>query len=331
MKIKNLIYVSAILAIGVACKKDEEETSISPSLDGVLQIVGLDEYVSPGQKVTLSAKGLKHPDGGEIGYYWKVVPSKPQSDTVDVFEFTFTDTLQTCTIYCTAYASGYSGSSVIAYSTVVDGRKDGSLQGLDALVTPLTGTDYYQTTIGSQTWIQNNLHETSHGAPYRNYEVMSNILGRFYNYEDAVAACESLDGGNWKLPSKEDWEVLEAYTKNQISETYGKSLAAALCADATFNSDKMWEYWPSVGKLINGTGFSAIPAGYSVFPVTGSVTDYTGGTFLNSKSYAAFWTSTEAVDPTKAYYKYLYVDQPEVFTGIGDKLSFGASVRCIKK
>lgn len=331
MKFKSILYSAAIIAACVACKKDEDESSPLPYLDGTLKIDGLDEFVSPGQKVTLRANGITSPEGKDVNYYWRVAPSMTKNDTTDIFEHTFSDTLRTYTIYCTASAEGYNSTSVMAYSTVVKAGKDGSIQGIDAFREAIPGTDYYQTAIGTQTWTQNNLGNTTGGSPYGGSALMADIFGKYYNYDDAVAACEALEGGNWKLPSKEDWEILEAYLKQQNSETYGKTPAAAIMADATFNSNKMWEYWPAVGTIKNGSGLSVIPTGYAIFGTNGSETDYSEGKYEEIYNYATFWTSTSTDDPGKAYYKYIYLNDPDFFTGVGNKLSFGASVRCIKK
>ena len=333
MNFKSILYSAAILALCVACKKNSTETAPTPTLNGTLKIDGLEEFVSPGQKITLKPSGITHPNGETVRYYWKVTPGMTKNDTTDVFEYTFSDTLRTHTVYCTAYASGYSSSSIVAYSTTVKGGKDGSLKGIDALQTPIDGTEYYQTVIGTQTWLQNNVYEATSGTPYRNSSLMSDILGKYYNYEDAKAVCESIDNGNWKLPSREDWETLEAYIKQQNSESYGKTVASAMMVNATFNDATMWEYWPSVGIIKNGSGLSVIPSGYVTLGVknNSTETDYSSGKFEGVYNYATFWTSTQTEDGSKAYYKYLYLDQPNMLTGVGDKLSFGASVRCIKK
>ena len=127
MNIRTIIIALGILCISISCKKDEE-TSISPSLDGYLLIEGLPEFVSSGYEVSLTAKGVSHPDGKEIGYYWKAEPTSPDADTTKEFKFKFTDTLQTVTIYCYAYAEGYSSSSAQAYATVVKSGPDGSIK-----------------------------------------------------------------------------------------------------------------------------------------------------------------------------------------------------------
>ncbi len=326
MNFRKLIYISAMILAAIACDEEEDET-ISPTLNGTLQIVGLPEFISPGESVTLTPKGAEHPDGKELGYSWKVSPTMTSYDTTYTFKHTFSDTLQTYTVYCTAYASGYTSSSAYGYATAVAPGYNGSIQGIkynkiaeDSVY--VRHMPYYIKTIGTQTWTINNMAVRS-GVAFRNAEIMSEVFGRYYNYEEAKSACDSLDrdGQNWELPSRADWETLEAYINGQASESYGKTITAALMAPATFNGTKLFDYWPIVGDINNGSGFSAITTGYA---------NTVSKLFKGDKEYATFWTSDQATD-TEAYYKYLICDQPGLFTSKGDKASFGASVRCIRK
>jgi uncharacterized protein (TIGR02145 family) len=319
---KFILILSAFAVITVSCK-DDDDTATKPSLSGDLRISGLPEFVEPGQTCTLTPTGIKHPDGDPVGYYWKISPTETKYDTTDVKVFTFTDTLQTCTIYCCAYADGYSSSSLTTYATVVKGGKDGSITGIEYPEESVDGNNYY-TTVGTQTWSFNNVGVGPEGLGYRESDIMSYVLGRYYSYEEAVNVCGKL-GSDWKLPSKEDWEILEAYVSDQIATdpTYGKSVAAALLGDAAFNTITMWEYWPTLGTITNSTGMGIIPTGYA---------NLASKTFDGLYSYATFWTSTPAEsDENLAYCKYIYCDQPDVFTAKVDKKTFGASVRCIRK
>ena len=327
MYFKRIIIALVLTVAVISCKKDEE-TSITPSLDGYLMIEGLPEFVAPNEtdsptpltEYHLEAKGVSHPDGGEIGYYWKVIPSAPSPCTTKIFTYKPTDTLQTVTIYCYAYADGYSSSYAISHATVVKGGLDGSIK------TPgfpseniLPGENYY-TTIGAQTWTANNLSEGDAGIGFRNSEFMSDVYGKYYNYDDAMSACQAL-GTEWQLPSKEDWKTLITYIKGSMGAN--TTVASALMGNSTFNGTGMWEYWPTVGDITNASGFSAIPAGYA---------NISSGYFSGAYEYATFWTATPVEgNNDEAFYTYLICDQPDLFFGKGDKNSFGASVRCIRK
>lgn len=329
MKFNRIIFATLAAAVLICCKKKDDDT-ITPSLNGNLSITGLKEFVAPGETLSLSAKGVTHPTGGTLSYTWTVNPTAPTAQTGVNYEITFTDTLQTCTVTCSVSADGYSGKSLSSFVTVVKGGKDGSIKGLTFPEEKVTTEDgiYYIATIGTQTWTANNMAEKSSGIAYRNEDVMSDVLGRYYSYEEAKTVCEAL-GENWALPSDEDWDTLSEYIKSQTSTTgYGQTVAAALMGDATFNGTTMWEFWPydsqeqtGVGDITNASLFGAIPSGFANMATK---------TFTGVYEYAAFWTSTE-VDGENAKYRYLICDEGDLFTATGDKNSFGASVRCIRK
>ena len=327
MNFRKLIITSFVCLASFACKKEEEGT-VMPSLDGYLTIKGLPEFVAPNSSIELSPDGAIHPDGKELGYYWKLSPTKPAACTTKVYTAEFSDTLQTCLVYCYAYATGYSGMSASSYVSVVKSGKDGSIQGIDYPADYVTGENstYYYKQIGSQTWTINNIAEKRGGKAYKNAEIMSDILGRYYSYEQAKAVCESLSTANqtWALPSLDDWKALESHVNATLASdsNAGKSLAAALMADATFNTVTMWKYRPKVGDITNSSGFSALPTGY---------TNLKTSAFMGIYEYATFWTSTETDNPDEAYSVYLYFEEPGLFTRKADKESFGASVRCILK
>lgn len=328
MNFRKILYIVVLAAVALSCEKEEEYTSL-PSLEGMLRIYGLPEFLSPGQQVTLTHSQVKNPDGGEVGYCWKVTPTQSKYDTLDVFTHTFSDTLKTYSVYCSAFSTGYSSLSAVSYTTVVKPGYNGSIRGVnyksiaeDSVF--VRHMPYYYKQIGNQTWTLNNMAVRS-GIPFRNAEVMSEVFGRYYNFSEAKAACDSLDrdGQNWELPSMKDWAILENHISGMTGEgkAYGKSFAAAALANAYFNDKLMVEYWPEVGDITNGSGFSALSAGYA---------NMVANSFNGEFEYAAFWTSDEATS-TEGYYKYITYDQPGLSTGKGNKESFGASVRCIRK
>ena len=134
---KLFIIISALSVTAISCDKDEDTTSL-PSLGGRMIVSNLPEFVTPGQRCTLTVKGATHPEGKEVGYYWKTFPTKPGNDTTDTNYITFTDTLQTCTIYCYAFAEGYSSNYTSANVTVVD--RERSIKGIQYTSVPIYGT-----------------------------------------------------------------------------------------------------------------------------------------------------------------------------------------------
>lgn len=326
MNFRRLIIAIAIIAVAASCKKDKD-SAVTPSLEGYLTIKGLPEYISPETELSFEAHGVSHPDGGALGYAWSVVPGMETADTVNTpaFSYKFPANPGTYTLSCRVFADGYSGLSATSRTTIVKSGKNGSITGTEypaSYIITDKDTIYYKT-IGSQTWTVNNI-STGAGLPYKNLEVTANVFGRFYNYAEAVAACQSIQDpeGEWTLPSAGDWETLFSHIKSNRGDEYGKTMAAALMADADFNGVKMWEYWTAVGEIKNGSGFSAIPCGYA---------NVSAKSFDGMYEYACFWTSTQSDANNRATYKYLIADQPEIFTGEADKTSYGASVRCIRK
>ena len=82
-------------------------------------------------------------------------------------------------------------------------------------VTDSQGNTYPLMTIGNTQWTTLNLNyiENKDSARYfLNDKVKSDELrlGQLYSYQQALAACQALDGGDWTLPSVKDWELLAA-------------------------------------------------------------------------------------------------------------------------
>lgn len=368
----------AILSV-LSCKKDKDQSL--PSLDGSLKIIGTEAFISAESNTTrtlnLTPKGGSNPNGGHVGYYWKVSPLMTSYDTTRFdngldkngqasdgsFRYTIPDTLGTFTVYCYAYAPGFTGLSAAAYVTTVRGGfqvspedPETTLSNIDitAKGQKLAGTDYYYISDGTYDWIANNISDESKGAPFRGYDVMSDIFGRYYTYDEAKAVCEALPangGNNWRLPSDEDWvnlvksiaadakgsfkaEVHEDIFWN-IKENGSPSLASRLMADGYFNGVQIGTYWPAIGLLENTSGMSIIPVGYSnlgVTPEIKSKSAYPDAQFEGEYEFAAFWTSDEvAGDTDKAYYRYIHCKGPHLMVTKGYKESFGASVRCVRE
>lgn len=382
MSHKNLVSIilSALTVLSIlSCKKNKDESL--PSLEGSLRIIGAETFISADSEATrtirLKPQGGSHPKDAGVGYYWRVSPLMDSYDTTRYengldkngqpsdgsFEYTIKDTLGTFTIYCYAYAKGYTGLSASTYTTTVrpgyqtdpDGPKT-TLSNIDitAKGTNLTGTDYYYISVGTQDWIANNISDESKGASFRGYDVMSDIFGRYYTYDEAKAVCEALPangGNNWRLPSDEDWvNLVKGITTDaqgeftakthedifwDIKENGRPSLTSRMLADASFNGSKICEYWPQIGTIDNTSGLSIIPVGYSnmgITPDLKSKSAYPNALFEGVYEFAAFWTADEVEDNTDmAYYRYIFHKDPHFMITKGYKETFGASVRCVRE
>jgi uncharacterized protein (TIGR02145 family) len=314
------------------CNKNEED-EVLPSLDGYIYTVVYpylrqmppehDESV-PGIRI----EGVTHPEGGEIGYYWKISPTMEKYDTLDagsnLISFdrmleklggTLTEPGEYTLISC-AYAKGYYSTSQALTFYIVDPAVNGSLTATGLLI-GIDGSDtvtdvrdskenkYYTMPSGGIQWMRNNLAWTGAGIPLYDCEVMSYPFGRFYTWEEAQTACPE----GWRLPSAAEWDA------------FG-DVAGDLMCNARFFDEPMWEYWPQV-KITNSKLTSVVPSGYAV---KGDYNSFTG-----FKEYAAFWTAdADPEDASMAQYRYINVNHPEIYKASADKATFCASVRCVK-
>lgn len=310
---KLSIYLAAALCLIMAYScKDDEETTTKPSLSGLYLDGGI-AYVAKGETQhytidlsTLTTSGDDMPV--VMGLCWHANSAKYDTLTTDIRlepdKNTFSyraDTLGTYTITCYIFTpdnSHYSASAESKFQAI-DPTK--VLSGLAGTAAP---GQYLTQTIGSLTWLAENLHEASSGAPYQGCEVMNTVFGRYYTYEEALTACPA----GWRLPTAAEWDALGTD-------------AGKLMADATFIESKLWPYCKEV-KITNDTGFNAIPVGY-----IDNSAYYT--TNVGEKEYAAFWTA-DAKDATLAHYRYIYAKNPTVQKGEGSRTSLALSVRCVK-
>ncbi len=325
-KIRTILPVALAFIAVVACKKEEESTTY-PSLEGRVSF-DLEPYLGQNETVTMTAEGAEHPEGGEITYSWSISPEIDADEDEDsdkdegpVFTQNFGTEFRTYSVTCSASASGYNGISTTRTTTIVKGGLDGtgSITGIDisgaaGTVTDTEGNEYHYTAIGSLDWFIQNLASKEsgqdgkeYGIPYDNADIMSDIFGRYYSYEDALNACPE----GWRLPSEEEWE-----------SCFGESGSGDLMVKSQFNGTEMWEFWPEV-KITNSTGFCAIPAGYA---------NIESRSFSGLYGWAAFWVASDgdASSEDMAPVKYIREDNPEIQTFMADKASFGASVRCVR-
>lgn len=345
-KLYPIVLAAAILISAVSCKKDKDEES-KPSLDGMLTF-DIPAFIQPKDVLILTPKGLKHPDGKEIGYYWKVTPGMTKADTTRLetgldkygnktdgsFRYHFPDSIGTFTVSCYGFASGYNSGYASSYATVVKGGLDGSITGTgisssDSKIT-VDNTEYYYTSHNGLDWFRNNLANPSYGVSYTNADAMLNVFGNFYSYEEAMKACPE----GWRLPTDAEWTELANTLNPEAGAVPGepaKGIAAALMANAEFNGNAMWEYWPSVGEITNTSKLAALPVGYANLGDKNEKGEYPTAAFFGVYEYAAFWTGDKVEgNDNMAYYRYIICDQPDLQIGKGDIRTFGANVRCVR-
>lgn len=341
-----LFFAATALLAAASCKKDDDDATY-PSLDGALRF-DIPDFVEPGQVVKMTPRGVRHPEGKELGYFWKVTPGMDYSDTTRLenglspegeetdgsFTYTFSDSLGTYNVSAYAFAEGYSSEYESKYIAVVKGGVDGegSLTGTgikpsDTKIT-VDGIDYYYTQIAGLDWFRHNLANPAYGVPYSNDEAMSQVFGRYYSYEEAVKACPE----GWRLPTDEEWAAMAKAVNPECTVNSDGSLtdiAAALMADIKMNKITLWEYWPEVGEITNASQLAIIPCGYSNL---GEMTDgkHPNAGFAGIYEYSVFWTADKSEDDSMAKYRYIYVKEPGMALAEAHTQTFGASVRCVR-
>jgi len=259
------------------------------------------------------------------------------------YQYTLGDELQTNTVICGVFAEGYSSSTQSKYVTTVKGGLDGkgSITGCGfetwtrKFTDPRDGKEYYTVTAGGMEWFGQNLafegkltgddgKSLGCGFPYQSCSAMTDVFGLYYTKEQAKKACPE----GWRLSTAEDWLALAVEAAPEQENIDGTSfekfgtfsgIAGSLMADAKFNGNTMWEYWPQV-KITNALHFAAVPAGMAT---VGS----SSKKFEGVKEYSVFWTDADNGD--SGLYRYIYVDSPDVQIGEGYP-SFAASVRCVR-
>lgn len=333
LKISLALFASALLAF--SCKEKEEETTTN-YFSGSLKF-DIPSYVNKGQSFDLVPSGAKREDGGDYTVYWKLISDDSRISLTDTtklsteskdgrYKLVVPDTLCTFTVTCYYSAKGYSSSSCSKKFVVVDSdRENGSLKGLQlrsgdfVFVDARDGMKYNCTTIGKTDWFRENLAYAAKGKAFFDSEAMSKVAGRFYTWTDAKSACPM----GWRLPSQQDWMDAAKAAGAEISDKNStfKGAAGLFMEDVYFNGSKMWEFWPDV-KVTNKTGISLFPFGYAL--VEGS--DYS---FRNYVDYSAHWTADE-MDDDFAFYRYVYVKNPDLFCGNAAKDGFAAQVRCVR-
>ena len=203
--------------------------------------------------------------------------------------------------------------------------KDASIQGIEAGTTEvIDGITYYTCTVNGKTWLSRNLVRADVGIPYLNCDAMLDVFGSYMTYEQAQTACPE----GYQLPN--DRQFLELVLDEVYEDTLLKDIpgvAGQLMANALFNNEEMWPYWPE-SNIDNSTRFSAIPAGYAnIYERDG---EYVGD-FDGAGSYAAFWLDdTDPENPDKAFCRIIVASSNELKITSQDRKSFGASVRCVK-
>lgn len=210
--------------------------------------------------------------------------------------------------------------SVIFYKPTLEGNITyGSMTDID-------GNTYKTVTIGTQTWMAENLKVTKYNdgtsipnvtdatawselttgalCDYKNTPSNSETYGKLYNWY-AVNTGKLCPTG-WHLPSDAEWTELTDYLGG-TSDAGGKLKETGT---THWNS-------PNTGAT-NETGFTALPGGYR----------YSDGTF-NYIGYGGYWWSATEDNATDARYRNVGYNTSNVTSYYNFK-EVGFSVRCVR-
>lgn len=197
-------------------------------------------------------------------------------------------------------------------------------------LTDIEGNNYKTITIGTQTWMAENLRTTRYrngdAIPevtgntawiglstdaYCNYEnsmdeIKIATMGRLYNWF-AVTNSHNIAPEGWHVATDAEWSTLTGFLGNETNA--GGKLKEA--ANAHWKS-------PNSGAT-NASGFTALPGGRR---------EYDSGLFIND-GYDGFWWTSSAYNPDYSWYRYLHYDVSAIYRANFHK-QYGFSVRCVK-
>lgn len=195
-------------------------------------------------------------------------------------------------------------------------------------MTDQDGNVYKTVTIGTQTWMAENLRTTKYNdgtaipfvtassewgnlstGAYCNYRNTNNTdtiatFGRLYNWY-AVNTGKLAPTG-WHVPTDAEWTTLTTYLG-------GESVAGGKLKET---GTTHWDS-PNTGAT-NETGFTALPGGGR----------HTNGSFYDI-GYYGYWLSTTEYDTYNAWYRFMSYYYSYVYRNSFNK-EFGISVRCVR-
>ena len=199
------------------------------------------------------------------------------------------------------------------------------------------GNVYNTVTIGTQTWMKENLQTTTYNdgskiphikdsvqffnatSPaycwYKNDSVTYNKpWGALYNWYTVNTG--KLCPTGWHVPSNAEWHTLVLFLDPNAQDCY--------CSESTTASNALKEssvvYWGTGNSGTNSSGFSAVGTGFR---------NYFNKGFQGHTSVVYFWTSTPNTPYATVWHRYLANNTAIVYEYL-DQKNQGMSVRCLK-
>jgi len=212
-----------------------------------------------------------------------------------------------------------------------------------AVVTDIDGNVYHTVTVGTQTWMVENLKTTKYndgtsipytfdantwsalstpGYCYYNNDAANKITyGALYNWYTVNIG--KLAPTGWHVPTDAELTTLENYLiahgYNYDGTTTGNKIAKSLAATT------LWNTYTTVGTIgydltkNNTSGFAGLPGGFR----------YPNGTFYNIGESGHWWSSTQGSSTANALYRGLYYYDNLVYR-TNASMQYGFSVRCLR-
>jgi uncharacterized protein (TIGR02145 family) len=323
--VKNILRISGVILIVIlillihSCKKDKPTPPFITTT-----------AASAITQTTATSGGNVTSDGGAAvtarGVCWNtttgptIASTTKTSDGTETGAFTssITGLTASTTYYVRAYATNSIGTAYgaeVSFTTV-------------STVTDFEGNVYNTETIGTQTWMAENLKTTKYNdgtaipnitdntawagliteaySDYSNTPSNSITYGRLYNWY-AVTDSRNICPTGWHVPTDAEWTTLTTYLGGE-SVAGGKLKETGLI------------HWadPNTGAT-NETGFTALPGGARSFD----------GTYSLIGLYDYWWSSTEDSNTPLAWGRCVYYNYTKVGRSYLNKQN-GFSVRCIK-
>lgn len=318
-----LTLVFALFCGLVACKEEEEETSL-PSMSGTVTF-DIPHYVLKGETVTMTASGVIYPV--DVNYKWYIAGVYADTLAFRTVTVQFPDSIGVFKVSAAASAPGFYNTFTSQDVTTIDTTWNTSLTGLrlstDSFLDTRDGRSYGYVTLNGLDWFSQNLAWQGRGIPFKASKATAPLFGSFYTWQEAMD-----DGGvcpeGWRVPTEDDWISLSAALNGGTPvDFYGNwpGLGEKASVDARLNDERMWPYSPD-NVHSNDVGWNALPMGYTFATAE-------GGNFSGVNAYGCWWSATEK-NAEQAFYRYIYRDSGDFPMSYTLKNDLRASVRCVR-